>query len=53
VSILDYRPDLGTDYINLADELLARLGEDEARERLVALRQESVATLPVQVEPGY
>ena len=34
VSILDYRPELGGDYIRLADELLARLGDDEARERL-------------------
>jgi chromosome partitioning protein len=53
VSILDYRPELGTDYINLADELLARLGDEESRERLHALRQEAVATLPAQVEPGY
>jgi chromosome partitioning protein len=36
VSILDYAPDLGSDYVALADELLARLGDpyDEARERL-------------------
>jgi len=53
VSILDYRPELGTDYINLADELLARLGDQESRERLHALRQETVATLPEPVEPGY
>jgi chromosome partitioning protein len=40
VSILDYRPELGVDYINLADELLGRLGDDEARERVSALRTE-------------
>ena len=42
VSILDYRPELGTDYVGLADELLARLGEEETRERLTALRGELV-----------
>jgi chromosome partitioning protein len=35
VSILDYAPDLGADYMALADEVLARLGGfDETRERL-------------------
>ena len=35
VSILDYAPDLGSDYLALADEVLARLGGfDETRERL-------------------
>jgi chromosome partitioning protein len=37
VSILDYRPDLGADYIALAGELLARLDLPDARERLGAL----------------
>jgi chromosome partitioning protein len=38
VSILDYAPDLGADYLMLADELLERLGGfDEARERLGTL----------------
>jgi chromosome partitioning protein len=37
-SILDYRPDLGADYIALADEVLARVGLDAARERLQPLR---------------
>jgi chromosome partitioning protein len=37
VSILDYRPDLGADYLNVADELLRRLGLDEARGRLSKL----------------
>ncbi len=34
VSILDYRPDLGADYLAVADELMARLGLEEARVRL-------------------
>ncbi len=38
VSILDYRPDLGADYLTLAEELLARLpGLEQARERLAGL----------------
>jgi chromosome partitioning protein len=40
VSILDYSPELGKDYLALADELLARLDEEEARERLAAVRAE-------------
>ena len=37
VSILDYAPDLGADYVALAGEVLARLGGyEEARERLAA-----------------
>ena len=43
VSILDYRPKLGTDYVRLANELLARLGEESARERVGALRGELAA----------
>ena len=43
LSILDYRPDVGNDYIQLANELLARLGEEEARERVGALRGELAA----------
>jgi chromosome partitioning protein len=39
VSILDYRPDLGADYINVTDELLRRLGMVEPRRRLEALVQ--------------
>ncbi|HET9093490.1 MAG TPA: ParA family protein [Solirubrobacteraceae bacterium] len=38
VSIIDYRPDLGADYVEVADELLARLGWREARRKLKALR---------------
>jgi chromosome partitioning protein len=37
VSILDYAPDLGADYLALAAEVLERLGGfDETRERLGA-----------------
>jgi chromosome partitioning protein len=37
-SILDHRPDLGADYVALADELLGRLGGmAAARRRLAAL----------------
>jgi chromosome partitioning protein len=42
VSILDYAPDLGADYLALADELLARLGVEEERARVGALRSELV-----------
>ena len=38
LSILDYRADLGEDYIALADEMLARLGMDDERKRLAPLR---------------
>src|SRR5580700_7149065 len=44
LSILDYRPDLGTDYINVVDELLRRLGMNQARTRLGALVNGSAAT---------
>jgi chromosome partitioning protein len=40
-SILDYRPDLGTDYLAVADELLKRLGLGAARKRLGPLLQSS------------
>jgi chromosome partitioning protein len=43
ISILDYRPELGADYIRLASEVLERLGEEEARERVGALQGEVVA----------
>jgi chromosome partitioning protein len=36
VSILEHRPDLGADYVRLADELLGRLGLTAARTRLQA-----------------
>jgi chromosome partitioning protein len=37
VSILDHRPDLGADYVALAEELLERLGLRDARARVAAL----------------
>jgi len=40
---VDYAPDLGADYVALADEVLGRLGGyEDARERLGALRAELV-----------
>jgi chromosome partitioning protein len=40
LSILDYRPDLGADYLRLADELLGRLGLPDAQARVRALIDE-------------
>jgi chromosome partitioning protein len=37
LSILDYRPDLAVDYLNVADELLRRLQMEPARGRLAEL----------------
>jgi chromosome partitioning protein len=37
VSIVDYRPDLAVDYLNIADELLRRLGLEPARAELAKL----------------
>jgi chromosome partitioning protein len=37
LSILDYRPDLGADYLTVADEVLRRLGLSSARKRLAPL----------------
>ena len=42
ISILDYRPDLGADYLALADEVLERIGLDGERGRLRELRSELV-----------
>ena len=36
-SILDYRPDLAADYVDVGDEVLRRLGMDAPRRRLSAL----------------
>ena len=41
VSILDHRPDLGIDYVRLADELLKRLKLPAARKRLKPLLDEA------------
>ena len=43
LSILEHAPDLGSDYVALAGELLRRLGDEETRERVGALRGELVA----------
>jgi chromosome partitioning protein len=37
MSILDHRPDLGADYLALADEILARVGLRDARRALKPL----------------
>ena len=42
VPILDYRPELGADYLALADEILDRLDYSAERERLAELRSELV-----------
>jgi chromosome partitioning protein len=43
LSIVDYRPDLAVDYLNVADELLRRLRLEPARERLAELVRNSPA----------
>jgi chromosome partitioning protein len=52
-SILDYRPELGTDYLSLTDELLTRLGDEETRERLSALRGELVPSVSSGGQDGW
>jgi chromosome partitioning protein len=42
ISILDYRPELGADYVGLAEEVLDRIGLEAERERVTALRAELV-----------
>jgi len=42
-SIVDYRPDLGSDYLRVADELLGRLGLEDARGRLQPLLDDVAA----------
>ena len=42
VSIIDYRPELGDDYLALAEEVLERLGMDDERSKLSGLRRELV-----------
>ena len=34
VSIFEHRPDLGADYLKVAEELLGRLGLDDARRKV-------------------
>ena len=42
VSILDYRAELGQDYLSLAEEVLSRIGMDEESGRVAELRAELV-----------
>ena len=42
ISILDYRPELGADYLSLAEEVLERLGLEDERARVAAIRRELV-----------
>ncbi len=42
VSIIDYRPELGADYMGLAEEVLARIGMSEESGRVAELRAEMV-----------
>jgi chromosome partitioning protein len=44
VSILDYRPDLATDYLDVAEEVLRRLGLDDPRRRVASLAGASRAS---------
>ncbi|MGH2881958.1 MAG: hypothetical protein ACRDPA_04535 [Solirubrobacteraceae bacterium] len=44
MSILDYRPDLGVDYLAVADELLRRLGIQKGRRTLRVMRAEAAPT---------
>ena len=43
VSILDHRPDLGADYLSLADEVLDRLDLGDARQRVQRMMEEAAA----------
>jgi chromosome partitioning protein len=42
VSILDYRPELGADYLALAEEVLERIGMGDESGRVAELRAELV-----------
>jgi chromosome partitioning protein len=44
VSILDHRPDLGADYLALADEVLDRIGMEPARRALAPMLSRAAAT---------
>jgi chromosome partitioning protein len=47
-SIVDYRPDLGVDYLDVADEVLRRLELEPPRRRLTALREQVVGGQPAR-----
>jgi chromosome partitioning protein len=44
ISILDYRPDLASDYLAVADEVVRRLDMDDARERLGPMLREAAVS---------
>jgi chromosome partitioning protein len=44
ISIIDYRPDLASDYLAVADELLRRLDMDDARRRLAPMLREAAVS---------
>lgn len=48
-SILDYRPDLAIDYLQVADELLRRLELEPPRRRLATLREQMAGGARAQV----
>jgi chromosome partitioning protein len=48
LSIVEYRPDLAADYLNVADELLRRLGMRAARNRLSELAAQVVPQQPAE-----
>ena len=48
LSIVEYRPDLAADYLNVADELLRRLGLRAARNRLSELAAQVVPSAPAE-----
>ena len=49
-SILDHRPDLGADYLQLADELLGRLGLPGPRRKVRKLLADAAPTAPVAAD---
>jgi chromosome partitioning protein len=44
ISILDYRPDLASDYLAVADEVVRRLDMDDARQRLGPMLREAAVS---------
>ena len=47
-SILDHRPDLGADYLQLTDEILRRIKLDKARRKLKSLMAEAAPAAPAE-----
>jgi len=48
VSIVEYRPDLGVDYLNVAEELLRRIGREDARRRVAKLISDTRPLAPAR-----